>query len=120
MIDADGSGEVDAEEVAELYQKARGEKLKSKDLKKAMAEMDTDQSGTVEFDEFETWWSASVSGAPEVSVLAYKAFHCCIGKVVSALGHTVTIDVGKSWCRLALGEAPCCGCVNVPKWNKPS
>jgi hypothetical protein len=33
MIDADGSGELDAEELAELYQKARGEKLKKKEVR---------------------------------------------------------------------------------------
>ena len=47
-IDADGSGELDAEELSTLYKRARGEKLKGKDLKAAMAEMDTDASGTSE------------------------------------------------------------------------
>ncbi len=57
LIDADGSGAIDEQEFAELYKKARGEKLKKKDLKVAMAEMDTDGSGEIELDEFESWWA---------------------------------------------------------------
>ena len=33
-----------------------GEALKQKELQAAMASMDSDRSGTVEFDEFKTWW----------------------------------------------------------------
>ena len=57
LTDADNSGELDAEELVQLYQSARGEKLKKKDLKAAMAEMDTDGGGTIDFAEFEMWWS---------------------------------------------------------------
>ena len=54
-IDADGSGELDREELAALYKEARGEKLSKKQLKTAMAEMDTDGSGSIDFAEFEGW-----------------------------------------------------------------
>jgi hypothetical protein len=59
MIDADGSGAIDEEEFATLYKKARGEKLKKKELKAAMAAMDTDGSGEIELSEFESWWSSN-------------------------------------------------------------
>ena len=39
MIDADGSNELDAEELAELYKRARGEKLSKGALKDAMAQV---------------------------------------------------------------------------------
>ena len=57
-VDADGSGELDAEELQALYRRARGEKLGKKDLAAAMAEMDHDGGGTVCFKEFEVWWHA--------------------------------------------------------------
>ena len=50
------AGELDQGELATLYQQARGEKLKGKQLKAAMVEMDKDGGGTVSFDEFEGWW----------------------------------------------------------------
>ena len=59
QIDANNSGQLDADELAELYKLARGEKLKYKDLSKAMAEMDSDGSGTCDLEEFERWWSAN-------------------------------------------------------------
>ena len=40
-----------------LYRQARGEKLSKKALAKALADMDTDGSGTVGRDEFLKWWS---------------------------------------------------------------
>ena len=47
---------LDADEIATVYREARGETLKSKALATAMAEMDTDGGGAVEFHEFEKWW----------------------------------------------------------------
>ena len=44
---------------AALYKKARGEKLSKKDQKKAMKEMDSDDSGEVDVEEFEAWWATN-------------------------------------------------------------
>jgi len=57
--DSDSSGELDQNELAQLYRKATGEKLGKKQLAAAMREMDTDGGGTVSMDEFEQWWSAN-------------------------------------------------------------
>lgn len=38
----------------------RGEKLSYKDRAAAVAAIDTDGSGTIQFREFEQWWSAHV------------------------------------------------------------
>jgi Ca2+-binding EF-hand superfamily protein len=51
----DESGELDRSELATLYKQARGEKLSGRQLKTAMAVMDADKSGTIEFSEFEAW-----------------------------------------------------------------
>ena len=57
-LDADSSGNLDRTEVDALS-KQMGKKLNAKQLDEAMAEMDKDGSGTVEFDEFESWWTAN-------------------------------------------------------------
>ena len=56
-MDADDSGLLDRKEVAQLYKKARGQKLSKSDLTAAMEEMDDDNSGEVDLSEFESWWS---------------------------------------------------------------
>jgi hypothetical protein len=54
--DLNGSGSLDREEVAQLYQRARGEKLSKSQLTAAMQEMDSDGSGEVDLHEFSQWW----------------------------------------------------------------
>ena len=54
-MDADGSGSVDGDEVAQLA-KALGAPLDAAELAEAMREMDADGSGEVDFDEFKGWW----------------------------------------------------------------
>ena len=56
--DTDGSGGLDADEIAGLC-KQMGNKLSKGGLKAAMAEMDADGSGVVSFDEFNGWWGAN-------------------------------------------------------------
>ena len=53
--DDDGSGLLDRSEVKQLAVML-GQKLNSKELDMAMAEMDEDGSGEVDFDEFFAWW----------------------------------------------------------------
>jgi hypothetical protein len=60
-LDKDRNGSLDAPEVGALYRQARGEKLSKKALAKALADMDTDGSGTVGRDEFLQWWSANAA-----------------------------------------------------------
>merc|ERR1712086_268130 len=55
--DGSGSGAITDDELSALYKKARGERLKLKDLAAAMAAMDTDESGRIELDEFQQWWA---------------------------------------------------------------
>jgi hypothetical protein len=70
-IDVDDSGELDLIELAELYRMARGEKLSNKALKEAMAQMDKDRSGTVGFDEFDTWWKQNTGDLEKKRHLAF-------------------------------------------------
>ena len=70
-IDVDDSGELDLIELAELYHMARGEKLSNKALKEAMAQMDKDRSGTVGFDEFDTWWKQNTGDLEKKRHLAF-------------------------------------------------
>ena len=54
-MDADESGELDREEVAQLS-KDMGAVLSEAELDAAMLEMDEDGSGQVDFDEFRSWY----------------------------------------------------------------
>ena len=56
QIDVDGGGTLDRDEVGELA-KGIGLSLDDADLADAMAQMDDDRSGEVDFDEFCTWWA---------------------------------------------------------------
>ena len=58
-IDVDRSGELDGAELAELYRRARGEKLSKAMLGEAMAQMDTGGDGKINFGEFEVWWGSN-------------------------------------------------------------
>ena len=69
QIDANKSGQIDAHELAELYKQARGEKLKSKVVSKAMADMGSNGSGKCDLKEFERWWSANGTHGPILSIL---------------------------------------------------
>ena len=55
-MDKDDSGALDAKEVAALC-KDMGRKMTKEDLAAAMAEMDEDGGGEVEFEEFSHWWA---------------------------------------------------------------
>lgn len=54
--DKDGSGVIDRNELR-LIMKELGNPLSPQDLDEAMAEMDSDGSGEIDFVEFSTWWS---------------------------------------------------------------
>jgi Ca2+-binding EF-hand superfamily protein len=71
-IDVDGSGTLDRNEISMLATKM-GRGLKAEELDAAMAAMDKDGNGTVDFDEFYSWYSGSSRsmGKAEVKVLAY-------------------------------------------------
>ena len=56
-IDTDGSGSLDAEELAVFVRKLKPTRFMGpRQVAEAMAEMDSDGSGRVSFDEFEEWW----------------------------------------------------------------
>ena len=61
-LDVDGSGALDEKEFAKLCRDL-GRKLSKKAMAEAMAEMDRDGNGTVEWREFEIWWQANGGNA---------------------------------------------------------
>ena len=64
-IDADGSGDLDIVEIERLT-RYFGKPLSPTEMDAAFAEMDTDNSGTVDFGEFMEWWhKQNVSGRGE-------------------------------------------------------
>lgn len=71
-IDVDASGTLDREEIAMLATKM-GRGLKANELDAAMSAMDKDGNGTIDFDEFYTWYQSSSKSMnkAEVKVLAY-------------------------------------------------
>ena len=62
LMDEDGGGVLDRDEVRSLA-RAMGVKLTDGELKDAMAEMDEDGSGEVDFEEFYQWWTVGREAA---------------------------------------------------------
>ena len=56
QVDANGDGQLDAEEIASLATRL-GKRLSQSELDKAMAEMDSDGDGSVDKQEWVEWWS---------------------------------------------------------------
>ena len=55
-IDLDGSGSITSDEIMVLAGRM-GKRLEAAALQAAMAELDADESGEVDFAEFAAWWS---------------------------------------------------------------
>jgi hypothetical protein len=55
-VDKDGSGDLDLAEVKMMLRK----KLKTREIETAFAEMDEDDSGTIDVEEFKEWWDVNV------------------------------------------------------------
>ena len=51
----------------------RGEKLSYKDMAAAVAAIDKDESGTIQFQEFEQWWSDHVGSSRAGELVVLKA-----------------------------------------------
>ena len=62
MIDSDGSGALDYDEVANLIHYFKESVPSAKEVSDALAFMDRDGSGAVEFDEFLWWWREQTAG----------------------------------------------------------
>lgn len=56
MLDIDGTGVLQRDQVRRLVQEIDGTELSDEDLDAAMADMDDDGNGTVDFEEFSDWW----------------------------------------------------------------
>jgi len=61
-FDADGSGAMDAAELRALCA-SLGRELSEEDALQVLAQLDTDGSGAVSFDEFLLWWAQGLTGA---------------------------------------------------------
>ena len=69
QVDTDGSGALDREEVGQVLKKM-GKVSDGEGLDKALAEIDEDGSGEVEYPEFLVWWRKQTS---EVWTTVYAA-----------------------------------------------
>lgn len=58
----DGTGSIDRDELGQLMQELCVP-LKAKELEELMADLDTDQSGTIEFEEFFEWYKREADKA---------------------------------------------------------
>ena len=71
-MDEDGGGVLDKDEIRSLA-RAMGVKLTDGELKDAMAEMDEDGSGEVDFEEFYHWWTVGREAAGGVMAASLSA-----------------------------------------------
>ena len=82
-MDADGSGAVDADEIQKLT-KALGAKMKKKEIKAMLAEVDADGDGVISRAEFEAFWVSRDGGgaasAAAASALGPVMDRCCISR----------------------------------------
>ena len=60
-VDVDGSGELDWDELREVF-RMMGRELSDKEMDKALNEIDRDGGGEVDFDEFVKWWNKQDAG----------------------------------------------------------
>eukprot|EP01043_Picozoa_sp_COSAG02_P052569 COSAG02_NODE_5683_length_4131_cov_2.397817_2_plen_785_part_00 len=65
-MDVDGNGTLDRGEISELGEAIMGESMTEEQLDAAMAVMDGDGGGEVDFDEFLTWWMETVKRDEEL------------------------------------------------------
>ena len=65
-MDTSGDGALDKEEIGAVFTKM-GVRLSQADLDAAMAEMDVDKGGDVDFDEFKQWWDRNIESADDSS-----------------------------------------------------
>ena len=65
-MDVDGNSTLDRSEISELGEAIMGESMTEEQLDAAMAVMDADGSGEVDFDEFLTWWTETVKRDEEL------------------------------------------------------
>eukprot|EP01043_Picozoa_sp_COSAG02_P056564 COSAG02_NODE_6722_length_3401_cov_4.311932_1_plen_657_part_10 len=65
-IDLDGSGSLSTKEIKKLVEQL-GQNLSDKEFKEAMNSMDRDGSGQVSFSEFEAWWKGSEEGSADAN-----------------------------------------------------
>ena len=103
-IDADGSGSLDAAEVASLYRQAHGESLSGAELAAAIRQMDTDGNGEISEEEFLVWWRTNGGDLETYRHLAFSA--TCVGGVHLILV-APTVEEKKAWVtglRAALGS----------------
>eukprot|EP01047_Picozoa_sp_COSAG01_P068422 COSAG01_NODE_9886_length_2311_cov_6.124322_1_plen_487_part_00 len=84
-IDVDGSGSITGDELAVLAGRL-GKPLKGDQLEAAMAELDTDQSGDVDFGEFKAWWPKYCQR--QISKKHRTMFDGILGEIVNEITDT--------------------------------
>jgi hypothetical protein len=84
-VDEDGSGSLDKDELRQLVARL-GKRLTDQQLQDAMDEMDPDQSGDVDYDEFEVWWQETAKQKDSVlgSLLGVRSLLLAPGCLVLA------------------------------------
>ena len=86
--DEDKSGTLQKDEVAKLLKDLSGGELSEEEIRAAMEEIDEDNSGLVELDEFLPWWRRR-GGAAHVEVLPRAALAIALAEL--AKGDCITI-----------------------------
>jgi calmodulin len=74
LFDSDSSGSISATELG-VVMESLGQKMMPSDLKKIVAECDTDGDGTIDFDEFVTMMARKMKCAPNTEEEMREVFH---------------------------------------------
>ena len=74
-IDEDGSGEIGPDEFKVLCRTLEPEMFKEEStLEAALLELDADGDGEISFEEFVTWWEATMAGKVHFSSIALRDY----------------------------------------------
>ena len=74
-FDEDGSGDIGPDEFKVLCRKLEPDKFKNEEeLEAALLELDADGDGEISFDEFATWWEATMAGKVHFSSIALREY----------------------------------------------
>jgi len=97
LFDKEGTGDLDPDQVADAMQRL-GVQMTKHEIREMIFDMDMDNSGTVSFDEFRSFWKSLVRSNP-VTVMHTLAEYNNLLDEESTSGRLIVLEVGFTYCK---------------------